>query len=78
MISWNRRLVVSGDFNAKSTMCGAKYFHKNGEMLEELISSRGMNVVNEGNKPTFVRGNQTSRIDVTMYIEDLGGRIKKW
>ena len=37
-----------------------------------------MIVVNEGNKPTFVRGNQTSRIDVTMYTEDLGGKDKKW
>ena len=54
------------------------YIDKTGELLEELITSRGMIVANEGNKPTFVRGNQTSCIDVTMCTEDLGGRIKKW
>ena len=78
MISWNRGLVVGGDFNAKSTIWGAKYVDENGELLEELIASRGMIVANEGNKPTFVRGNQTSCIDVTMCTENLGGRIKKW
>ena len=52
MISWNRRLVVSGDFNVKSTMWEAKYIDKNGELLEELISSRGMIVAIEGNKLT--------------------------
>ena len=56
MISWNRGLVVGGDFNAKSTTWGAKYIDKNVELLEELISTRGMVVANEGNKPTFVRG----------------------
>ena len=35
-------------------------------------------MANEGNKPTFVRENQTSRIDVMMSTEDLRGRIKEW
>ena len=56
-------------------MWGTKYIDKDGELLEELISSRGIIVANEGTKPTFV--SQTSRIDVTMCAENLSGRIKK-
>ncbi|KAL4121742.1 hypothetical protein QTP88_014193 [Uroleucon formosanum] len=61
----NETLLVSGDFNAKSTNWGSSVDDSKGEALESFAASLGLWTNNVGSHPTFQRGASSSVIDLT-------------
>lgn len=76
--TYQKESVVLGDFNAKATDWGSPTTDNRGQLLTELIASRNMIVANNGNKPTFLRGDSTSYIDITFSTNKIANKIKNW
>ncbi|KAK9686214.1 Endonuclease-reverse transcriptase [Popillia japonica] len=70
--------VVLGDINAKSPMWGAPIVDNKGTYWTEWISTKNLIVHNTGDKPTFVRGDTKSHIDVTMSTNSIAKHISNW
>ncbi|XP_074031398.1 uncharacterized protein [Leptinotarsa decemlineata] len=66
-----KEALIVGDFNAKSALWSSPMSDARGEYLVEWINALNISVCNEGNIPTFVRGAQTSFIDVTLATQDI-------
>lgn len=72
------KIIVGGDFNAKSPIWGSKVEDGRGKLLSEWLASKNLVVWNEGDKPTFQRGASASIIDVTISTEKLGRIDGRW
>lgn len=71
-------IVVGGDFNAKSYMWGSKTEDKRGEILVEWLMEEDLVIHNQGDVPTFVRGDSTSYIDLTFSTRGIAKQIRNW
>lgn len=63
--------VIMGDFNCKSQLWGSQTTDRRGEYWAEWVAELDLVVNNEGNAPTFVRGNSHSFIDYVQYQKGL-------
>lgn len=72
------RIVIGGDFNAKNTRWGAPSSDVRGILMGEWCEECNVELVNEGGKPTFVRGDSGTHIDVTMCSISMIGRVTDW
>lgn len=70
--------IILGDINAKSFLWGSPRTDEKGEYWVEWISAKDMIVQNTGLKPTFVRGETKSYIDVTMSTSKIAKKITSW
>lgn len=70
--------VIAGDFNSKSPMWGSPTTDARGEYLMEWAAEVGLNSLNMGGTPTFVRGKTESFIDITWATEGMTNRVQKW
>ena len=52
--------------------------NKRGDVLAEWLQERDMIILNRGNKPTFIRGEQASFIDITTCSESLTPYVTEW
>lgn len=71
-------VVVSGDFNAHSPLWGSPSEDKRGEQLVDMLAANDLNICNEGNIPTFVRGASGTHIDLTFASTGLMPLVKRW
>jgi exonuclease III len=71
-------VIVAGDFNAKHRAWGSTANDNKGESLFEFANALGLIVCNQGNKPTWQRGDSESHIDVTMASANLAARVTNW
>jgi hypothetical protein len=71
-------VIVAGDFNAKSGFWGSKKEDARGVLLTDWMASLNLAVCNRGNKPTFVRGNSESHIDITFVSNSIVNSITNW
>lgn len=55
IIKTNKSVVLGGDLNAKSGICGSKVTDKRGEYLEELILCNNLSCANDKKKYLFER-----------------------
>ena len=74
----NKPVIVAGDFNAKSTEWGSLQNDRRGIIVAEWATQEGLKIENEGDKPTFVRGAQSSHIDLTFCKENGRVTIENW
>lgn len=74
----NKDVIILGDINAKSTYWGAPKSDKKGNYWLNWLSARDMIVLNKGTKPTFVRGQSESHIDVSLATNKIACRINNW
>ena len=74
----SKPVIVAGDFNAKSAWWGSPKEDRRGTLVAEWATQERMMIANEGDKPTFVRGAQTSHIDLTFYKENTATVIEEW
>lgn len=74
----NNKVIVGGDFNAKSRIWNSPIEDTRGIILAEWFASLDLVVVNRGNCPTFVRGSSKSFIDVTACTQTLARHISSW
>ncbi|KAI5747429.1 hypothetical protein M8J77_014440 [Diaphorina citri] len=72
------KYVVGGDFNSKSFYWNARKEDDRGTILSEWAAEMDLEIVNRGNKPTFVRGESNSIIDITMCSQNLWRKITDW
>ena len=68
-------MIVMMDSNAHSTLFGSLEQNERGTIIENLLSEFGYVPFNEGNEPTFVRGNSKTLIDITYGSPELAGCI---
>ena len=69
-------VIVAGDFNAKAVEWGSPFEDRRGALLTEWINEARMVVLNQGNRPTFIRNDQKSYIDLTICTEGVTESIK--
>lgn len=75
----NCKVLIGGDFNAKSSMWYSKSEDKRGEKVEEFIVSHDLTIVNKRSKLyTFSTVNGCENIDITLANEHLAGYIIDW
>jgi hypothetical protein len=61
-----KKIIITGDFNARHPVWGGNIKNKRGKSLLEWANALNMNIMNDGLKPTCIRPNGESFIDVTM------------
>ncbi|XP_072759886.1 uncharacterized protein [Anoplolepis gracilipes] len=72
------RVVICGDFNAKSPLWGSLYTNYRGSLLEDLAAELDLRILNNGAEPTCVRPQGVSIIDLTWVTPGLLGRVENW
>lgn len=70
--------IIAGDFNAKSLEWGEHREDERGRILADWAAALQLACLNEGTEPTFIRGNASSRLDVTFCTEGLERRRESW
>lgn len=72
------KIIVAGDFNARSAAWGDWVTDPRGDGLVSLVDTLSLIVVNEGAEPTFIGRGAGSIVDVTMAFESLSHTICGW
>lgn len=73
-----KEILVGGDFNSKSYLWGSKVEDKRGELVAEWMAEDDLIVHNQGETPTFIRGNSQSYIDLTFSTRKIAGSVVNW
>lgn len=79
--SGKRRIIICGDFNAKSLLWGSRTLDSRGSYLEDWAAGNDLiviRVVNKGNTPTCVRPQGESIPDVTWATSEALSLIEEW
>jgi len=71
-------VLITGDFNARSASWGDWCHDTRGDDLSTLFDSLGLQVLNEGSKPTFVGRGRGSIVDLTVVSESIVSRTSGW
>jgi len=71
-------LIVGCDANLHHTSWGSTNINNRGESLFNYIMANGLDIMNRGNKPTFVTSNRQEVIDITIATVYAGNCIKDW
>ena len=72
------RVIIGGDFNAKSHLWGSSLVNARGRDVENWLAGLDLRIVNRGSVPTCVSPQGTSIVDITMASPDLLGGISGW
>lgn len=72
------KVIVCGDFNAKSPAWSDKTENKRGKELLDMMDMLGLRLVNIGTSATCVRPQGTSIVDTTWSSVDLISKIHNW
>jgi len=70
--------IIAGDFNAKASLWGSRVTDRRGSVVERWAAGLGLNIVNIGSKPTCVRHNGTSIVDLTWASGDIFRLLSGW
>ncbi|XP_049883069.1 uncharacterized protein LOC126378732 [Pectinophora gossypiella] len=74
--------LIGGDVNAKNTWWGSSKIDCRGSEVSGAMEEMEMQVLNEGDVPTFdtIRGNKryTSHVDITACSSDMLGLVEDW
>jgi hypothetical protein len=71
-------LIIGCDANSHHTSWGSTTINNRGESLFNYIMANGLDIMNRGNRPTFVRTNRQEVIDITIATLYAGNLIKEW
>lgn len=72
------KIVVCGDFNAKSVLWGSSRTDSRGALLEEWAAENELRLVNVGCEPTCIRPQGMSCVDLTWASPELASSIREW
>ncbi|XP_013173114.1 PREDICTED: uncharacterized protein LOC106121832, partial [Papilio xuthus] len=73
-----RHVVVMGDFNARSSAWGDVVTNPRGAVLEEWALTTGLTVLNRGSRPTCVRPQGNSVVDISFACPATARRVYGW
>lgn len=71
-------VAIAGDFNAWALEWGSKRTNKRGKSLLESFAALDLVLLNQGNQPTYSKGEASSIIDLTFVTSNLSYRIAEW
>jgi hypothetical protein len=71
-------LIIGCDANSHHTFWGSTNINNRGESLFNYIMANGLDIMNKGNRPTFVTSNRQEVIDITIATFYAGNFIKNW
>ncbi|XP_020296455.1 uncharacterized protein LOC109861289 [Pseudomyrmex gracilis] len=71
-------VAIAGDFNSWATDWGSKATNARGKALLEAMSTLDVVLLNSGNKPTVVRGEASSIVDLTFVSSSLVKGSHSW
>jgi len=71
-------LIVGCDVKSHHTPWGSMNINNRGESLFNYIMANGLDIMNRGNKPTFVTSTRQEVIDITIATVYVGNCIKDW
>jgi hypothetical protein len=71
-------LIVGCGGNFHHTSWGSTNINNRGEYLFNVIMENGLEIINKGNKPTFVTSNRQEVIYITIATIYAGNFIKDW
>jgi hypothetical protein len=74
----NLQLTAGCDANAHHIVRGSTGINPRGHYLLEYSVSNNFNILNKGNKPTFVVSNRQEVIDLTLVIDKIGDLVSNW
>ena len=72
------KCLIMGDFNAKHISWGSKRSDNRGRCIMDWTAAEMLCILNDGDKPTFRRGNQVSWIDLTIATASLATVLQGW
>jgi hypothetical protein len=71
-------LIISCDANSHHTSGGSTNTNNRGESLFNYIIANGLDIMNRGNRPTFITSNRQEVVDITIATFYFGNFIKNW
>jgi len=71
-------LIIGCDASSHHTSWESKNINNRGESLFNYITANGLDIMNRGNRPTFVTTNRQEVIDITIATFYAGNLIKDW
>jgi len=71
-------LIIGCDANWHHTSWGSTHINNRGESLFNYIMANGLDIMNRGNRPTFVTSHRQEVIDITIATFHAGNFIKDW
>ncbi|XP_031359294.1 uncharacterized protein LOC116182875 [Photinus pyralis] len=71
-------VIIGGDFNAKNPMWGGQTNDERGVKLAEWAHQLGMTIMNDGKRPTCIRHNGCSYIDLTIATAGVAKKLSEW
>nr|CAI5829680.1 unnamed protein product [Callosobruchus analis] len=74
----NNKVIILGDFNAKSREWGSPIEDRRGMYLAEYMAALDIVAHNTGGTPTFQRGSSESFIDITLSTQSVAKKITNW
>lgn len=74
----NTKIILKGDFNSKSPMCGSAVEDNRGYRLSAMLHTLDLLAMNDRGTLMFVRGETGSVIDVTAITRNLAESIVEW
>lgn len=72
------RLLIGGEFNAKSPLWGSSITNRRGEILQDWASQWSLSLINMGEESTCVRSRGSSVIDTTWASASLVQEVQDW
>jgi hypothetical protein len=76
--SRKKQLIIGYDAHAHHTLWGSTGDNPRGESLMEYLVSSNLNILNHGNKPTFVVSNRLEVIDLTLGTKEIVNLVTNW
>jgi hypothetical protein len=73
--SRNKQLIIGCDANAHHILWGSTDTNPRGASLMEYLVSSNLDILNQGNEPTFVTRNRKEVIDLTLGTNRIGNLV---
>lgn len=74
----NKQLLIGGDANAHHTIWGSSNINNRGECLVDFMISNSLELLNRGNKPTFINKIRQEVLDITLCSSFICDKITDW
>jgi hypothetical protein len=71
-------LIIGCDGNAHNTSWGSSDSNERDESLFNYIMTNGFDIINRGNRPTFITSNRQDVVDITIATFYAGNFVKNW
>lgn len=71
-------LLLGCDANAHHSVWGSSNINSRGESLLEFVSATKLNILNNGNEPTFFNKHRKEVIDITLCSREIEDLIRNW